>query len=136
MEKFFQYQILHTEKNPRPLQLLSYHAEVYEKFLSDKWSLGPKSLTFADSSGIVHLVLLSKTFNFSMIGELGPNVFVLCSENITTHRFIIRFKRRENASTFYEFIKNDLNDQIPCRIDWVTPEVERDILREITFAQY
>lgn len=123
MGKLLQYQ-LSTKPNEDPLQSLAAPVEVYHKNLNFNWFPRMKSVNFVynDSDAgtdSVHLLLLSKTFNISE--KLDTNKFILCSQNITSHRFILNFPQNTHAKNFFAFIKNDLNKEIPCPIEpWVT----------------
>lgn len=130
IQTLFQYQIYETENNEQPLQLLAHDVILYSKYLNANRFVNPKSFSFvyndiSTESQEIHLVLLSTTFTVSLIP--GTNMYVLCSANIPTHRFILRFPQRESARHFNKFIKNDLNGEIDCEIRWVTFDLLRDI---------
>lgn len=128
----FQYQTYETENNEQPLKLLARQILFYPKHLDANRFPYPKSFNFAGRGFIaashdVHLVLLAKTFNVSE--KIGKNKFVLCSANVPTHIFILRFSKAIAAMYFYTFVENDLNHQIPCSADWITEDLINDINR-------
>lgn len=125
VDKFFHYQTFGTAPNQQPLRLISENVKFYAKYLSDTWFPGTKSFTIASDS--VHLVFLSKTFNIT--NALGPNKVVLCSENVTNRKFILRFVHAVQTEIFYELVKNDLKHEIPCS---TTGWVPSDLLRNIS----
>lgn len=125
---------MEAEDIAEPLQLLAHHIVFYPKNLNPDWFANPKTFNFTNDSFTVksqgvHLVLLSKTFNISK--EVGVNNYVLCSANVPTHRFIVRFGRGVSANYFLTFIKDDLNDDIDCPPNLVTHKMVKKIRARI-----
>lgn len=72
---------------------------------------------------VVYLVVQSKKFNISeKVGE-NRNVFVLCSANIVTHRFILLFRSSSYATNFRKSVVRHTDHQLPCPADWLLPEI-------------
>lgn len=115
MKKLFQYHIAEER-----VQLLAESAAVYTRNL--KMLARPRTINFAQYRFItpaedVYLVLQSRKFNFSV--EICPRMYILCTSDIKTHRFVVLFPDDKSVSSVFttSSIAQDLNHDIPCPTD-------------------
>lgn len=114
--------------NEDRLELIGSPVSIYIKNLYSYNDVRPVTINFAPykaktpSDGI-YLVIQSMYFNIVEGGV--KNLYVLCAEDIPTHRFILYFtngKARKNftETSSYESI---INPRIDCSLGWLTYDV-------------
>lgn len=123
VDKLIQYEINDARVDDERLQLLTEYAVFYTKDMDAEWFAHPKTFNFASFGNNVlmqdvRLVLQSNTFNISE--RIGSNTYALCSSNIKTHYFVVRFSNPSSASNFNMRIRQDVNPEISCSTFWLT----------------
>lgn len=128
--------IIEPENDLDRLLLLAKFPQFYAKQLNAQWFRDQITINFSvhgrnaplQTKGIF-LVLQSGTFNISeIIGTADDScMFILCSSNILTHRFIVLFSDLESAHNFYTTVEPHLEVQLHCPTDWLTRELSNKV---------
>lgn len=133
VDKLFQYKIYDLQRNEEPLQLMAESVVFYSKVFRAELDARPTSFNFAMHGADsyiqnVYLVLESGSFNISKkkVG-LNSSIYVFCSRNVVTHRFILFFSNENTSQRIYRRVANHLDNQIFCTTDWLRPEILQKI---------
>lgn len=73
----------------------------------------------------VDLVFQPHTFNISL--RIDDNKYVLCLMGKRHLVYVVLFPDETNAAAFHHSVENDVNLDIVCSSDWLTPELLRQV---------
>lgn len=71
------------------------------------------------------LIVQPKTFNISQ--RFCGNKYVLCAHYDQFSLYVLRFPSGTEADKFFASVENDIDPNIVCSTDWLTPELSQQI---------
>lgn len=131
--KMFRYPILRDAPQNGVPTLTPFSRDVtfYVRNLDRDWFENPRSFNFVrivdERNQEADLVFQSMKFNITP--GLDNDKYILCANTIeySYYVYVLFFADETIANKFYELVIDDVDRQIPCSNDWLTPELARQM---------